>query len=201
MQNIVIPKFNQDHGVIKLIETLEKGVQDLTAIDKKSEIANSYTVKIIEKKLPRRIMLLWLEEEEKGIHENRFDNLLEFLKKQRKMMERLVQQNKEEFTKKKFPVGHIATERKDIVKDSCLLHPKSSHFTRKCKDFLSKTVDERAQVLKDQGACRLCLSFSFWQAMSMDWQMEPMWSCRLQGVTLKISTWFNYLKNFSCISF
>ena len=80
IQDVVIPKFNQDQGLVSLVDVLEKGLQDLSAIEKRKEIANAYTVKIIEQKLPRRVMLRWLEEEEKSDSVDRFDSLLTYLK-------------------------------------------------------------------------------------------------------------------------
>ena len=95
IQDVVIPKFNQEQGFVTLVDVLEKGLQDLTAIGKRREIANAYTVKLIEQKLPRRVMLRWLEEEEKGDSFNRFESLLTYLKKgeQRKLWNREMKRN------------------------------------------------------------------------------------------------------------
>ena len=177
LSDINVQKFNnQDQGVIKLIEALERGVQDLTAIDKRSDIANVYTVKLIQDKLPRRVMLKWLEEwDEMEETEDKFEKLFEYLKKERKRTEKLVQQAKEREKDKptrdnrrkrndndedkndKSTVGHVGA----VVKSSkCLIHPSSSHFTRKCKSFLKKTIEERGQLVKDLSACKLCLSLA-----------------------------------------
>lgn len=43
--------FDQDKGDIQLVSVFEKGVNDLTAIKKRFEIANAYTVKLIEQTL------------------------------------------------------------------------------------------------------------------------------------------------------
>ena len=48
LQNVTIQRGNQDQGLVNLIELLEKGVQDLSAIGKRNDIANAYTVKFIE---------------------------------------------------------------------------------------------------------------------------------------------------------
>ena len=51
---------------------------------------------LIELKLPRRVMLKWLEDEENAIGEgSRFDKLFVFLRKERKRTEKIVQQFKE----------------------------------------------------------------------------------------------------------
>ena len=41
-----------------------------------------------------------------------------------------------------------------------MIHPNSGHFTRKCKHFWKKSVQERNQIVKDLKACKLCLSIS-----------------------------------------
>ena len=41
--------------------------------------------------------------------------------------------------------------------NKCLIHPNAFHFTRKCKVFKSKSVEERAAIINDKKACHLCL--------------------------------------------
>ena len=49
--------FNERHqGIVKLVDELDRGVQDLEAIDAKHEIANAYTVRILEGKLPIEVL-------------------------------------------------------------------------------------------------------------------------------------------------
>ena len=76
LRGVTIAKFCQDEGVIKLIETLEKGVQDLTLIGKRKDIANPYTVQLLEKKLPRPVLRKWNEEDEVLENEEKFEALL-----------------------------------------------------------------------------------------------------------------------------
>ena len=56
-------KNQQDQNIIDLVDQLEKGVQDLDAINSKHEISNAYTVKIIEKILPRNVLNRWMDKE------------------------------------------------------------------------------------------------------------------------------------------
>ena len=95
LDDIEMPSRNTDLAIIQLIDLLEKGVQDLTAIGRRNDIASIYTVNIIEKKLPRNILSLWLIEVERSNNEERFEVMFEFLKKVRKRTEKLVQQAKE----------------------------------------------------------------------------------------------------------
>ena len=51
IQEVNISKVSQDRGVVQLVDILRIVVPDLTAIDKRNEIANAYTVKLIEQRL------------------------------------------------------------------------------------------------------------------------------------------------------
>ena len=61
IEKLNIPRNDQDAGLVNLVDCLEKGLQDLGAINARTEIANAYTVKLIETKLPRRILSKWLD--------------------------------------------------------------------------------------------------------------------------------------------
>ena len=50
-------KGSDDRKFIQIIDLLEKELQDLEAIGSRTEIANQYTVELIEGKLNRRIYL------------------------------------------------------------------------------------------------------------------------------------------------
>ena len=73
VQNATIPRNNQaNRALVEFIGVLERGVQDLKAIEKESEIATAYTVRIIEEKLPDRVHLKWLEQEQSETGYQRF---------------------------------------------------------------------------------------------------------------------------------
>ena len=176
LANVVVPpRFNKHQGVINLIDTVERGVQDLTSIGKRNEIANEYTVKLIEKKLPPMIYREWVDEEDKEENKSRgdrFEVMLEFLKKERRKSEKVLQQSKEkerdsgerggdkkDDNRRKERVNHVASG--SGSKRECIVHSSAStHLTRKCKEFLKKTAEERTQLVKDLNACKLCLSVS-----------------------------------------
>ena len=69
VQDIEKLKYNgrdYDLGFIKLVDILEKGLRDLAAIEAREQIANAYTVKLIEKQLPKRFLSKWLDLESKS---------------------------------------------------------------------------------------------------------------------------------------
>ena len=95
IQKCTIPKNNRDRGFVEFVGVLEKGFQDLKAINKEAEVASAYTVRIIEGKIPQRIHLNWLEylENETTIMSSGYDkfmSLIEFLKKERRRVERVL---------------------------------------------------------------------------------------------------------------
>ena len=85
-------KQNDDSRFIALVDLLEKGVQDLEAIDARHDIANAYTVKMIESKLSRETYLDWLKSEntiEVPLNSSRFDKLFQYLKNERRCIEKV----------------------------------------------------------------------------------------------------------------
>ena len=176
LKGTTINKHDQDRGVVELIDVLEKGVRDLTAIKKRSEIANAFTVKLLEQKLPRRVMMKWLDEEDRCDEEDRFEAIFKFLKQERKRLEKIIQQNGSS------PMGKECGRRRQInafgdrnsdkqKNNSCLLHPDANHLTRKCRLFLSKTVAERTKIVEDLQGCKLCLS-STHKGKQCPWQSK-----------------------------
>ena len=65
--------------------------------------------------------------------------------------------------------------------NKCLIHPNASHFTRNCKAFRGKSVEERGQLVKDLNGCKLCLSISH---QNNPCPFELTWSkCGINGCT------------------
>ena len=175
-------KHNDDQRFVELVDKLEKGLLDLDAIGAREEVANMYTIKTIEKKLSRDQYKDWLKAEpgiEVSGDSGRFEKFLQFLLEERRRVEKLVRRS-EESTKeptpkdpgKKVQSGSYSAQhsngtsqddppRKDEEKrKQCLVHPNGNHFTRKCKNFLCKSPQERAEIVKKVTACSLCLSTS-----------------------------------------
>ena len=57
IQDFQLNKSDQDRSLIKFVDKLERGVEDLSAIEARSHIANAYTVKLLERKLSREVRL------------------------------------------------------------------------------------------------------------------------------------------------
>ena len=93
-----------------------------------------------------------------------------FLKQERKHAERIIllRDNKKEEQRSReisaaasggnsHPGGNHQSSNSNR---SCLVHPNGTHFTRKCRNFLAKSVQDRGQLVKDKQACALCLSIN-----------------------------------------
>ena len=218
VRNIKIPRNNQEQGLISMIDTLEKGVQDLSAIGKRSDIANAYTVKIVEDKLPKPVMYKWLDEAD-GAEDSdatassgaaattsedssdRFEKFMKFLKKQRKMTEKIIIQDREkdketsEESNKKGGRGGKVFGMLKKNNNNCLVHPNSEHLTRHCKEYMGKTPDERGEIVTSLGACKLCLSIAH---VGKDCPWESKWKpCGVGGCDKFHSRTLHGAKSFS----
>ena len=69
IESFQLPKIDVDSGFIQLVDIVEKGLQDLAAVQAREEIANAYTVRLLESKLPKRIRGKWVDQESKLVVE------------------------------------------------------------------------------------------------------------------------------------
>ena len=207
VQKFQLPRQDPEIGFINLVDTLERGLQDLSTIEARTEIANAYTVQLLEGKLPKRVLAKWLDkvcdqDDPSAISEtvgtattrteinkkSRFEQLFEFLKQERKQTERMIQlrEKKPPREEKKLPHHNVNAvqgnqQHRRNFNNRCIIHTNSSHLTRRCNVFLAMTAPERGKIVKDTGACKLCLSLSHPNAPC---PFAEKWGpCNLQGCT------------------
>ena len=186
LESFKFTKNNHDIDMIGLVDQLEKGLQDLTAINSEHEISNAFTVTLLERKIPRHVFNRWTEKEldddsgedsdssakSKG-NLSKFGKLYKFLLKERKKSERaLLLRDRIDrsnpppplASKKHLGAGAFQSQgqnnRTVNHNNKCIVHPSAGHLTRKCNTFLSKTVEERGSLVKAANGCKLCLSSS-----------------------------------------
>ena len=96
---------------------------------------------------------------------DKFPSLLTFLLEQRKIIEyetselRATNQSTEETTNYVSAIEKATNSKgkRSTSPIKCIIHEKGTHGTSECKVFLTKTVEERKQTLKDKKACWSCL--------------------------------------------
>ena len=244
-------------GIVKLVDELDRGVQDLEAINAKQEIANAYTVRILEGKLPDEVLTRWhnteIEESDEETEESghsvsrssnsRFESMFKFLLRERKNAEKMLllkgssspPENTQNTQNRRRDVnGHVNDNRGGggggngnngggngntgggngdnsgggggsggggsgasvNPGNRCLIHPNSSHLTRKCNVFRQKSVEDRGKIVRDAGGCNFCLSIAHrgqpcpfvgrWRNCDVNGCQEPH-SRYLHGCTLQLS--------------
>ena len=206
VKQLTINNKDQQQGLVNLVNAVERGIQDLININAKAEIANAYTVSLIEKKLPMRILSKWLDINSSKVGAERFDELMDFLKIERKHAQRLIQlkpppppppkEDKDGNSKRRqYQANGVVGngggnnggggnsgnggKSKFNQNNCCLIHQNSNHLTRECREFLSKTAEQRGQLVKDQNGCKLCLSKSH---VGKPCPFEQKWQpCGIQG--------------------
>ena len=180
LENLPSLKVNDDQKFIQLVDILEKGLIDLEAIDAKQEIANAYTVKIIESKISRQSYLTWLKEEEMfeddeitRPNRSRFYKMYAFLEDEMRRRMKLMKRSTDRPVEKlNWPVSKrqnscasygsqgVSSDHQKPSFQKCLIHDNATLFTRKCRAFPDKKSEERASLVKETKGCRICLSIS-----------------------------------------
>ena len=168
IKNIKHLQEGDDQSFLELINTVEKGYQDLARINMESEISNSGTVSLIEERLPRDIKREWSREVNRSTskveQKNKFPYLLQFLQEQRKIIE---------YESSELRIGgdharkgrvHVIDRDGKFIEDKeatkttrCLVHSSSTHNTADCRVYQEMTPEGKVQLLKEKRACWSCL--------------------------------------------
>ena len=181
IQNFTFGKSDHDKSLVKLVDELERGVEDLDSISSKQHLANALTVTIIEEKLTgSKFITRWLQKNCSSTGDDRFNEIFSFLKQERKQAERLIllteKKNESNRNPPRTPPGNPGNRGRQEGNvnhadaeggngnfnrnHGCIIHPEANHFTRRCRQFLRKNVEERGQLLREKNWCKLCLSTS-----------------------------------------
>ena len=164
-------KHSDDAKFISMVDLLERDLQDLEAIQSRHNLANEFTVKLVESKLSRQMYLEWVKRENTITGNERFDKLFVFLKEERRCIEKLTQRTP------RAPIPNTPNPREQSNAASggeqnnnnnnerpinkCLIHPNArNHFTRRCSKFTNMSDEERVALMKTTKACVLCLSIT-----------------------------------------
>ena len=81
-----------DRSLVNFVDLLDQGIQDLIAIGQEKQFGGAYTVRIIEDKLPKRVLYRWADVDTSQDGEERFKDMLKFLRAERKETEKVLNQ-------------------------------------------------------------------------------------------------------------
>nr|XP_017209463.2 uncharacterized protein LOC108181536 [Danio rerio] len=167
LQKIPPIRSHQPRKIVELIQEVEKALGDLSDLGNTGAINNPLVTKSIEGKLPESLKKEWLihvsAQQSAVTPDNRFDYLLDFLKKQENIYEQLEQLRLEEPNRKDVrnepKWAKTKSTKSNTDQDGCVVCGDAKHKWKLyfCKQFrASKLVDKKAAV-SALGACKKCL--------------------------------------------
>lgn len=170
LERIPVIRGNQPRKMIELVQTVEKALVDLTDLGDMGVIKNPLVVKSIESKLPEFMKRDWfaLVTAPGGevTSENHFDKLLEFLKKEEGIFERLEQlrvPEKVERQERKPERSHAFTKSTKTASSGsvCIVCGSEKHKGKIffCNKFKELQFAEKKVILRKLGLCRRCLGY------------------------------------------
>lgn len=168
LERLPVMRGNQPRKVIELVQTVEKALVDLTDLGDTGAIKNPLVVKSIESKLPEFMKRDWLAlmtaPESNVTSENHFDKLLEFLKKEEGILERLEHlrvTERVERQERKPERSHAFTKstKTEPSESLCIVCGSEKHKGRIffCRKFKELELAEKKVILRKLGVCRKCL--------------------------------------------
>ena len=171
IQNVRPIKEGENKKFIELVDAVEDGYNDLKKLGLEREITTTSSVSIIERKLPPEIRKEWAKlvsaDNSTVDKTNKFPSLLSFLLSQKRAIEYdIAELRVTNNPTVKGSVHYTNTSKKTEEGSSghtyqsyskCLLHKEADHWTSDCKLYLSKPIEEKMKLLKENGACWSCL--------------------------------------------
>ncbi|CAB4039164.1 RNA-directed DNA polymerase from transposon BS, partial [Paramuricea clavata] len=155
IKNIKHLQEGDDQSFLELINTVEKGYQDLARINMESEISNSGT-----REWSREVNRSTSKVEQK----NKFPYLLQFLQEQRKIIEYEPSELRTGGDHARKGRVHMIDRDGKFIEDKeatkttrCLVHSSSTHNTADCRVYQEMAPEGKVQLLKEKRACWSCL--------------------------------------------
>ena len=167
VQRVKTIKEGEDKRFIEFVEIVDSGYRDLLRIGLEKEITTTSSVSIIEKKLAPDIRKDWAKlvssDTSSVDKKDKFPSLLKFLLNQK----RAIEYDSADLRKSaQQSVNHVNAAVKDVGENDqqsrvsntrCLFHDNAEHETGECRLYLSKSWEERMNMLREKRACWSCL--------------------------------------------
>lgn len=172
VQQVKTIKEGENKRFIEFVEIVDNGYRDLLRLGLEKEITTTSSVSIIEKKLPADIRRDWAKlvssDTSSVDKKDKFPSLLKFLLNQKRAIEydsadlRSSGSHSGQLTVNhaRAVAGEITESDQPFVSranSKCLFHDYAEHETGECRLYLSKTWEERMNMLKERRACWSCL--------------------------------------------
>lgn len=167
LQKIPAIRGHQPRKIVELIQAVEKALGDLSDLGNTGAIKNPLVTKSIEGKLPESLKKEWLvhvsDQQSSITPDNRFDNLLAFLKKQESIYEQLEQLRDEEPNRRESRAeprwARTKSTNSSNDRSGCVVcgdgkHKRKLYF---CKHFRSLKLADKKAAVRKLGACKRCL--------------------------------------------
>ena len=171
---------SESQATLNMIKVVEKAYRDLQRLNRAEEMHNGTTISLIEEKLPFNIRQEWVKlvaGKHKLTSAEKFTMLLELLTEWRCRLEydsdsiRLIpvqdgtvmhiNQPPQNYQRYSGPSGNNGGNQNGPRRAKCWLHESrggnADHPIWRCRDFASRQVHERIQLVVLNKACQVCL--------------------------------------------
>ena len=163
-----MPFFEDDdeHGILLMINTIQKAHRDLLLLGLESEISNSTIVSMIEQKMPMEMKREWIKivtgEKRMEIIKDQFPSLLKLLIHFQERLEYEMSNIREDISHKgkvNFSEGRLKGNKPtESNKQRCWIHlTNGDHPIWRCRVFASKSPSEKVDLVRKNNACFACL--------------------------------------------
>ena len=199
VEKIPAVRGNQPRKTIDLIQAVERALFDLQDLGEEDALKNRLVIKSIESKLPDTMKRDWLLQASDPVNgitpSNHFEHLLQFLKKQEEVLERMEQLSIADADDPR----QIRKERRkaftkvmsgEASKDACIMCGSEKHGGRlyACKEFRGLDHPGKRALLKKAGVCVKCLD-----SHNDDSRCTQKFLCTKEGCLRGVSSDHHYL--------
>ena len=147
--------------LIKLVDTVERGYNELKELDLERELCNATVTKEIENKLPADVALIWYRKvyDPSSVIEriNKFPELLKDLKIERDAREYGYMEANQNMGIRSNEKNRYKEDDEAVNSKGCYIHKGSNHEIGQCTLYLKKNNEERVEFVKESRLCWKCL--------------------------------------------
>ena len=150
---------HDDQATLNMIKVVERAHCDLKRMGKEAEMENTTIISMLEEKMSDEMGNEWIKivTKDENRHKNKFALLNKLLLEFRDRIEYKLA-NIRMVCEDRYAAHHVNLQNSVIKKSQCWLHKiNGDHPIWRCRLFLSKSVSERIELVKQNRACYSCL--------------------------------------------